>query len=214
MKRIDHDAPQNSYTGGLTIRAHLPAGGEAVDAAAVMNLVWEYGDAMYEHGRSRQDDDECPEYSRATDALAKLRPLLTKPAPVSAGEAVDEIMELVDQYGRLMDQVGRSRDATRYARNKTAVANAVGVLDQIRQRLAHPAPSVSAWVPVSERLPAVNEMVLVWCAGSGCAGLAWRSRFGGIDWIIPEPQPIGYESITHWQALPPAPTASGEGEEA
>lgn len=69
------------------------------------------------------------------------------------------------------------------------------------ERLRHS----SAWVSVEDRLPESGAPVLVWCDGCGCAGVAWI-RQGA--WLMPEPQPLGYESITHWMPLPAGPTAT------
>lgn len=75
---------------------------------------------------------------------------------------------------------------------------------------AHPvaqAGQVPAWVACTERLPESGEPVIVWCSGSSQAGVAWI-RQGA--WLMPEPQALGYESITHWAPLPAAPAQGGE----
>jgi len=67
----------------------LPVMGPAVaitDAGKIMQLVWAYGDAMYQHGRGRNDNDECPHYSEAQDVLAMFEPLLTNPTSITAAE--------------------------------------------------------------------------------------------------------------------------------
>ena len=71
------------------------------------------------------------------------------------------------------------------------------------------APAADAWIPVSERLPESGEPVQVWCEGAEQPGLAWISRHADWsgEWVIPEPQAIGYESITHWMPLPAGPVA-------
>lgn len=68
------------------------------------------------------------------------------------------------------------------------------------------AGQVPDWVACAERLPESGEPVIVWCSGSNQAGVAWI-RQGA--WLMPEPQALGYESITHWTPLPAAP-AQGE----
>ena len=60
------------------------------------------------------------------------------------------------------------------------------------------------WVSVKDRLPEARHEVIVWCEGAECAGLAWRHE-GSDFWYVPEPQAIGYDSITHWMPLPEAP---------
>lgn len=62
---------------------------------------------------------------------------------------------------------------------------------------------VERWIPVSERLPDHRKPVAVWCSGSESAGVAWVCQG---TWYMPEPQALGYETITHWQPLPTAPT--------
>lgn len=82
----------------------------------------------------------------------------------------------------------------------------------IARRLARFAPAVpvgDGWVKVSERLPDIARAVNVYCDGADAAGVAWRCPDD--SWFIPEPQAIGYESITHWQPLPAAPAATKEG---
>lgn len=73
------------------------------------------------------------------------------------------------------------------------------------------APAADAWIPVGERLPEPGEPVQVWCEGAEQPGLAWISRHADWsgEWVIPEPQAIGYESITHWMPLPSGPAAHG-----
>lgn len=61
---------------------------------------------------------------------------------------------------------------------------------------------MSEWIKCSERLPCDGEPVIVFCVGAEQSGLAWRNKG---DWWIPEPQAVGYDSITHWQPLPPLP---------
>lgn len=97
------------------------------------------------------------------------------------------------------------------------------------RREAHPAPSaaVDAWVPVSERLPEAYTVVALlnadeWMNTGKDNFDANRTGTGWLcDWTTP-----GYWSVigergarcidayTHWMPLPPAPTASNEGEEA
>ena len=71
------------------------------------------------------------------------------------------------------------------------------------------APAADTWIPVSERMPEPGEPVQVWCEGAEQPGLAWVSRHADWsgEWVIPEPQAIGYESITHWMPLPAGPAA-------
>lgn len=64
------------------------------------------------------------------------------------------------------------------------------------------AGQVPEWIACTERLPASGEPVIAWCSGSNQAGVAWI-RQGA--WLMPEPQALGYESITHWAPLPAAP---------
>ena len=92
---------------------------------------------------------------------------------------------------------------TRAAASYIEAASPAAVLELIAEveRLRH----VSAWVSVEERLPESGAPVLVWCDGCGRAGVAWI-RQGA--WLMPEPQPLGYESITHWMPLPAGPTAT------
>lgn len=62
----------------------------------------------------------------------------------------------------------------------------------------------SPWVAVSERLPENGVPVIVYCSGAECSGVAWI-RQGA--WLMPEPQAMGYETITHWMPLPKSPEA-------
>lgn len=92
---------------------------------------------------------------------------------------------------------------------------------------AHPAPSVSAWVPVSERLPDMpSGYVLVHCEGGNitndffCRDREFHRHAGNYYFRKVQGKESGYFQcahkygyrITHWMPLPPAPTASGEGE--
>lgn len=63
------------------------------------------------------------------------------------------------------------------------------------------------WIAVTERMPEKGKPVQVWCGGSDSAGVAWRTDDA---WHMPEPQALGYESITHWQPLAAAPTVKAE----
>lgn len=75
--------------------------------------------------------------------------------------------------------------------------------DLLESLLAAPTPEpVSPWISVDDRLPDHGEPVQVWCEGSESAGVAWM-RSG--TWYMPEPQAIGYESITYWAPLLSAP---------
>lgn len=65
----------------------------------------------------------------------------------------------------------------------------------------------AGWISVSERLPDHGDSVQVWCSGAECAGVAWM-RQGA--WYMPEPQAIGYDTITHWQPLARKPVAAPE----
>lgn len=73
---------------------------------------------------------------------------------------------------------------------------------------AHPAPrneQAEEWIACSERLPEHGEPVAVWCSGSESPGVAWI-RQGA--WYMPEPQAIGYDTITHWAPFLAAPALS------
>ena len=59
---------------------------------------------------------------------------------------------------------------------------------------------MSGWIKCSERMPEMGRLVLAYCDGSGNVGIAHISRIDG-KWRMPEPQSIGYESITHWMPL-------------
>lgn len=63
-------------------------------------------------------------------------------------------------------------------------------------------PDGVEWIACSERLPEHGGPVAVWCSGSESPGVAWM-RQGA--WYMPEPQAIGYDTITHWAPFPPAP---------
>lgn len=58
------------------------------------------------------------------------------------------------------------------------------------------------WQPI-ETMPSGCQEVIVWCDGSECAGIAYKTDSGEI--IIPEPQAIGYDSLSHWMPLPTQP---------
>lgn len=73
---------------------------------------------------------------------------------------------------------------------------ALQLLDARAQQGAQAAQA--GWISVSERLPDHGDSVQVWCSGAECAGVAWM-RQGA--WYMPEPQAIGYDTITHWQPL-------------
>lgn len=127
--------------------------------------------------------------------IEKLKALAEKAGPGSWYEAG----ELRYHCSRSGDTHGLHHDEDRFI----AAASPAAVLELIAEveRLRH----VSAWVSVEERLPESGAPVLVWCDGCGCAGVAWI-RQGA--WLMPEPQPLGYESITHWMPLPAGPTAT------
>jgi len=57
------------------------------------------------------------------------------------------------------------------------------------------------WQPI-ETAPRGKE-ILVYCEGCEGIGIAWLNKYGDI--VIPEPQAIGHESLTHWMPLPPPP---------
>ncbi len=63
---------------------------------------------------------------------------------------------------------------------------------------------MSEWISVETEMPPNGEAVMVWCVGCECPGVAWwRGSVRG--WIIPEPQAIGAESISHWMPMPAPP---------
>lgn len=84
--------------------------------------------------------------------------------------------------------------------SRTAIAHIRGLCKLLDSALAQqPAAAVpKSWISVSERLPDHGDAVQVWCSGAECAGVAWM-RQGA--WYMPEPQAIGYDTITHWQPL-------------
>lgn len=91
----------------------VPVMGPAVaitDAGKIMQLVWAYGDAMYQHGRCRNDNDECPHYSEAQDVLAMFEPLLTNPTSITSAE-LSRIAQLMknerddEAYDALLDVI-------------------------------------------------------------------------------------------------------------
>lgn len=60
------------------------------------------------------------------------------------------------------------------------------------------------WIKCSDSMPDKGRLVFVYCDGCCDVGIAHVSRIDG-EWKMPEPQSIGYESITHWQPLPEPP---------
>lgn len=63
---------------------------------------------------------------------------------------------------------------------------------------------MSEWQPFHSA-PREQE-ILVYCEGSECVGIAWLNRHG--DLVMPEPQAIGHDSLTHWMPLPKPPERS------
>lgn len=109
------------------------------------------------------------------------------------------VLKLIEQNEALAGLYKMHKETE--AREMRDLRAEVSKLRSENKRLRH----VSAWVSVEERLPESGAPVLVWCDGCGCAGVAWI-RQGA--WLMPEPQPLGYESITHWMPLPAGPTAT------
>lgn len=63
---------------------------------------------------------------------------------------------------------------------------------------------MSEWISVERMFPENNAAVIVYCNASDSSGIAWRA---GGKWFMPEPQSIGYDTITHWMPLPAPPSA-------
>lgn len=66
---------------------------------------------------------------------------------------------------------------------------------------------VTAWIPVSERLPETTETVLI-ARPSGAVEPAWYSPFENhkaAKWRHLDGTPFGNGTITHWQPLPSSP---------
>lgn len=62
-----------------------------------------------------------------------------------------------------------------------------------------------SWQPI-ETMPR-NKECIVWCSGAECIGVAWKSKHG--DLVMPEPQAIGYDTLTHW-FLPDPPNSQNQ----
>lgn len=58
------------------------------------------------------------------------------------------------------------------------------------------------WNHVST-MPPEGVFVLVYCEAARCVGLAYVDSNG--EWNMPEPQALGYYSITHWREMPKPP---------
>lgn len=70
-----------------------------------------------------------------------------------------------------------------------------------------PTPATTAeteWVRCEDQMPPDRKAVIVWCYASGCCGYAHYSYEKG-DWLMPEPQPAGYNHISHWMHFPAPP---------
>jgi len=57
------------------------------------------------------------------------------------------------------------------------------------------------WIRVL-KMPPPRTMVIVWCSAAENSGLAY---WCGDHWMMPEPQSIGYNNITHWRYKPSGP---------
>jgi hypothetical protein len=70
------------------------------------------------------------------------------------------------------------------------------------------------WIPVSERLPGGYVEVIAWTAYGYCFDATYQMHDGGTDgrkagrWYDNDDQEL--QAVTHWQPLPPAPTAKDE----
>lgn len=99
--------------------------------------------------------------------------------------AVEAIKAVIDKrLIRTAERIGGSELTVSY--NTLEVAEAIVALLE-----ASPTVPVSRWIPVTERLPKVNELVLCWTANKRMGSYHWQT---GDD-----------ELVTHWQPLPEAP---------
>lgn len=90
-------------------------------------------------------------------------------------------------------------------------------------QLSDAANPPNQWIAVSERLPAVGEQVLLWgwrCGETGpVVGIVVNDAAGFKPMCAMHPSPHDDEydkaevyDVTHWMALPPAPSASDSSE--
>lgn len=115
------------------------------------------------------------------------------------GVDVAAVMTEIERFGRAYCAYARGG-------NHEDLEEATRIYDGIPALLASPA--AVGWIPVSERLPDISRAVNVYCNGADASGVAWR--LPDDSWFIPEPQAIGYESITHWQPLPSPPAIASQ----
>jgi len=97
-------------------------------------------------------------------------------------------------------------------------AHSLGMRSEYRHQLAadiraglelSTTPGNGEWVKCSDKMPPDRKAVIVWCYASGCTGYAHYSYQKG-EWIMPEPQPAGYNHISHWMPLPQPPVQGGD----
>lgn len=126
----------------------------------------------------------------------------TKGAP--AGEREAEAAAIAEEIDWLIRQwdAGVSWSGERMAELLEAAGKAAEMLTAQQRTQAAGVPDGVEWIACSERLPEHGGPVAVWCSGSESPGVAWM-RQGA--WYMPEPQAIGYDTITHWAPFPPAP---------
>jgi hypothetical protein len=101
------------------------------------------------------------------------------------------ILELIAENERLTS--GTSRLSAKLSRQIVRNRQAFHLIDEMK----------NAWISVEDRLPQERQAVLAYCIGSESVGVAWLHADG--QWLIPEPQALGADCITHWMALPSAP---------
>ena len=77
-------------------------------------------------------------------------------------------------------------------------------IDYWRQR-AEKLEAAARWIPVEERLPADNTMVLVWTADNDCAVALWIAELGFCD--PDNADRLGVDAIA-WRPLPEGPDNS------
>jgi hypothetical protein len=104
------------------------------------------------------------------------------------------------------------RDMSGYTPSEFARMAATADEAVLREAEFAPSAPAAGWVPVSERLPDSKAPVLMVAIQAGPRGnyttdryAGWRDEKGWSRW------PHSFHP-THWMPLPPAPTASNEGE--
>ena len=115
-------------------------------------------------------------------------------------ESADAIERLVKERDELQEQVYLLKPNRKISEYQAAM---FAEMEIENKRLQAQLP---AWISVEERLPDVDENVLVYNSESGDMDMAY---YNGNAWVLQDLYEIEYLHPTHWMPLPDAPEVEG-----